>query len=60
MSSNPLTPKRTIKEDRRESKRTEISYDLIVKSHELFKFDKRFQSSDMYNQMNNLNLYLQI
>lgn len=60
MSGKPLTIKSKTKEGSRTKKSEEHPYDLVVKCHEMFKLDKIFQCSDMYNQINNFNYYIQI
>jgi len=61
MAESPLTKtKLTDQKSNKKIRASEISYNMILKAHDWFKCNKRFETSEMYNEINNFNEYLQV
>lgn len=59
MTKNPLTNiKKTSTDTSKKLKASDLSYSLILKGHELFKFNRYFQRSDFYERMNNIDQFI--
>lgn len=60
MEKTPLSKKKTTDlKDGEKTKTHEVSFNLIMKAHDWFKCNRRFETSEMYSSMNNTNQYIQ-